>query len=90
LTAADDNDNDEGEYDGGDVVEDGEAAEAQYEAPLDGHVHGGDNDHDDGGPAWDPETQQPDISEEKAVAIAMTNRELNQLANVGRPRHPAP
>ncbi|KAK1696719.1 hypothetical protein QYE76_013416 [Lolium multiflorum] len=65
--SAEDNDDNEGEYD--DVVEDGDAAESEYEASSDGHVQGGDNSHDDGGPTWDPETQPPDI-----------NRELDQLA----------
>jgi hypothetical protein len=40
-------------------------------------------DHDDGGPAWDPETQPPDISEEEAIAMALANSEqdeLNELA----------
>jgi hypothetical protein len=34
--------------------EDEDAAEAKYEASSDDHVQGGDNDHDDGGPVWDP------------------------------------
>jgi hypothetical protein len=40
-------------------------------------------DHDDGGLAWDPETQPPDISEEKTIAMALANSEqdgLNELA----------
>jgi hypothetical protein len=37
-------------------------------------------DHDDGGPAWDPETQPPDITEDEAIAMALANSELNELA----------
>jgi hypothetical protein len=37
-------------------------------------------DHDDGGPAWDPETQPLDISEEEAIAMALANSELDELA----------
>jgi hypothetical protein len=50
------------------------------EAEEDGHVEVGDNDHDDGGPAWDPEAQPFDFSEEQAIVIAMANRELDRLA----------
>ncbi|KAK1612183.1 hypothetical protein QYE76_035856 [Lolium multiflorum] len=42
-----------------------------------------DYDHDDGAPAWDPETQPPDITEEEAIAMALANNEqdeLNELA----------
>jgi hypothetical protein len=46
----------------------------------DGHVQGEDSDHDDGGPAWDPETQPPDIREDEVIAIAVANSELDQLA----------
>jgi hypothetical protein len=67
--AIDDN-NDEGVYDDGDVDEDAEdddASETEY-----GYLQGGDNGHDDGDLAWDPETQPPDISEEEAIANAMS------------------
>jgi hypothetical protein len=62
------------------VDEDDDAAEAECETSSDGHVQGGHVDHDDGGPAWDLETQPPDISEEEAIAITMANSELDQLA----------
>jgi hypothetical protein len=39
----------------------------------------GDNDHNNGGPVWDPETKPSDISEEEAIAMALTNRELDEL-----------
>ncbi|KAK1669924.1 hypothetical protein QYE76_058083 [Lolium multiflorum] len=52
------------------------AAKAECETSLDGHVQGGDNDPDDGGPAWDPEIQPLDISEKEAIAMALANIEL--------------
>jgi hypothetical protein len=39
-----------------------------------------DNSDDGGGPAWDPETQPPGISDEEAIAIAMASSNLDQLA----------
>ena len=54
----------------GDEFEEENAAEEEDEAQADG------DDHVDV-PAWDPETQPPDISEEEAIAIA--NSELDQL-----------
>jgi hypothetical protein len=55
---------------------DDDAAEAECETSSDGHVQGGDIDHDDGGPAWDSKTQPPDISEEEALAMALPNSEF--------------
>ena len=61
ITAEEDeNNNDDGEDD----EDDDDAVEAECETSWNGHVQGGDNDHNDGGPARDPETQPPDISEE--------------------------
>jgi hypothetical protein len=82
--AAEENDNEKGEYDD-DVdedegIEDDDAAEAGYKPSSDGHVQGGSNGHDDDGPAWDPETQPLDISEEEAIDIVMAKSELDQLA----------
>ena len=56
----------------GDEFEEEDAAEVEDAAQADG------DDHLDV-PAWDPETQPPDISEEEAVAIAIANSELDQL-----------
>ena len=69
--AAEEEENDHEDADeDGDKDEDGDVTMPQY-------------DHDDGGPAWDPENQPPDISEEEAIAMALANSEqdeLNELA----------
>ncbi|KAK1602645.1 hypothetical protein QYE76_027284 [Lolium multiflorum] len=57
-----------------------DAAEAERETSSNGHVQGGDTDHDDDDePAWDPKTQPSDISEEEAIAMALANSELEEL-----------
>jgi hypothetical protein len=48
----------------------------------DEHVECADYDHDDGGPAWDPETQPPDINEEEAIVMALANSELDELSSL--------
>jgi hypothetical protein len=70
-------DNDDEDADAAAEVEDADEAEDDFDMHF---VQGGDNDHDDGGPAWDPETQPPDISEKEAIALAMANSELDQLS----------
>jgi hypothetical protein len=63
------NDNDDNEDD------DNVAVETECETSSNGHVQGGDSDHDNGGPAWDPEIQPLDISEE-VIAMALANSKL--------------
>jgi hypothetical protein len=59
--------------------EDADEDEDQYEDDYAAEART-DNYHDDGGPAWDPETQPPNISEEEAIAMALANNKLNELA----------
>jgi hypothetical protein len=76
--AAENDDDDNMDEDKG--AEDDDATKAEYEASSDNHVQGGDNDHDVDDRACDLETQPSGISEEEAIAVAMANSELDQLA----------